>query len=383
MSSVSSAMNEFALSLYNEASNGKDGENLFFSPLSIYTALSMVYAGAAQSTAVQMKACMKTPYDSTDVNAHKWLSEIWNEMTSKNSTITLNLANKLWLQKHYTIKENYSNILKQYYSVESELADFAKDPEKIRENINKWVEEKTNEKIKDLIPMGSLNGLTRLVLVNAVYFNGDWQHPFKMEHNIKMKFHSARDEKEVETMFLKKNLRYFESKNYDSKLLSLPYKDSKTSLVIVLPNKKDGLKSLEEKMAKEKNFEELFTETLVRNNQQETEVFLPKFKFDASLSLKEHLEKMGMTDLFSMNKSNLSGMSEMNDLFVSDAFHKAFIDVNEKGTEAAAATGMIMMTRCMMVPKPPKKFKADHPFLFFVYDEATKATLFMGRIANL
>ena len=294
----------------------------------------------------------------------------------------MDLANKLWLQKDYQIKGNYQEIITKFFKVVVETEDFRTNADDICNKINSWVAGKTHDKIQNLLPNGSVSDLTRLVLVNAIYFKGKWKSQFRENLTRKHEFFGKMTEsKMVDMMFQESKFRFAAVKELDVKVISLPYEGSLLSMVVMLPNEIEGIGKLEADF-NESKFQRAISSCL-KAAPVKVEVWLPKFKFDLTLDLIEILTKLGMKNLFDEGSCDLSGISERNDLFVSKAIHKAFVEVNEEGTEAAAATAMIMNQRCAMPIKEKFVFKADHPFLFFIYDERMQSVLFMGKVCEL
>jgi serpin B len=366
--------NQFAFDLYQELIDDENG-NIFFSPFSISTALAMTYAGADKNTAVEMANTMhfdeNTP--SYHLNYGKYLNQL--EANAKGN-IQLRIANRLWGEKMYVLKSEFINMNKKAYNSPLQKVDFIHSPDASRIQINNWVEEKTEDRIKDLIPKGVITTDTRLVLTNAIYFKGDWLYQFKKENTKQRKFHtSLKKSKVTEFMNFKGGLNYFENGSY--KMLRLPYKGGKQSMVLVLPNKIEDLNKVE-KEQNTKMFNQVFW-----SNKPEVIVSIPKFKLTQPLGLKKYLKNMGIQEAFT-DGADFSKMSPSNDLYISDVVHKAFIEIDEKGTEAAAATAVVVAVESTMASKPrmPKEFIADHPFLFYIIDNETKAILFMGRMMN-
>ena len=294
----------------------------------------------------------------------------------------MDLANKLWLQKDYQIKGNYQEIITKFFKVVVETEDFRTNADDICNKINSWVAGKTHDKIQNLLPDGSVSDLTRLVLVNAIYFKGKWKSQFIENFTSKHEFFGKMTEsKMVDMMIQEGKFKFAAVKELDVKMISLPYEDSLLSMVVMLPNEIEGIGKLEADF-NESKFQRVISSCL-KAAPVKVEVWLPKFKFDLTLDLIEILTKLGMKNLFDEGSCDLSGISERNDLFVSKAIHKAFVEVNEEGTEAAAATAMIMNRRCAMPIKEKFVFKADHPFLFFIYDERMQSVLFMGKVCEL
>ena len=258
------------------------------------------------------------------------------------------------------------------------MVDYITNVEKAREEINNWVEKKTNNKIKDLIPPGVLSSDTRLTLVNAIYFKGLWLEQFKQKETFPGSFFVSQNEEiKVEMMHQKAEFKYSESEELACQILEMPYIGKKMSMVIFLPKETHGLAKLEGKMTYDKLNESL--SSLMYASLDEVEVFLPKFKLTQQFDLNDVLSKMGAKEMFIPGKADLSGISSQS-LFVSKVVHKAFVEVNEEGTEAAAATAVGVALMCMPLPAPI--FKADHPFLFLIRHNESGAILFLGRLVK-
>ena len=253
----------------------------------------------------------------------------------------MDLANKLWLQKDYQIKGNYQEILTKFFKVVVKTEDFRTNADDICDKINSWVAGKTHDKIQNLLPDGSVSELTRLVLVNAIYFKGKWKSQFREVLTKKQKFFGKRTEsKMVDMMFQESKFRFAAVKDLELKVISLPYEGALLSMAVMLPNEIEGIGKLEADFNESKLWNAI--SSCLKAAPVKVEVWLPKFKFDLTLDLIEFLTKLGIKNLFHEGSCDLSGISEQNDLFVSKAIHKAFVEVNEEGTEAAAATAMIM-----------------------------------------
>jgi len=389
---VAKGNNEFAVDLYGQLKD-KSG-NLFFSPYSISTALHMTYAGARGNTKTQMAETLKAPLlnemlqdqltpierfslirqDQLNVAYGAFIRQL-NEQGEKGD-YKLEVANALWGQQGYGFLEEFLHQVREYYGADLHEVDFQETAarEKVRETINKWVELQTNEKIKDLIKPGMLGAMTRLVLTNAIYFKGDWALQFDKKNTRDLPFYVDADNKiEAPTMYLKDRFMYGEAD--DMQVLEMPYKGNDLSMVVLLPKKKDGLAALEKNL----NMKNL-AGWLAKLRKREVKVFLPKFKQTCEFGLGEVLGKMGMKDAFSPGRADFSGMNGKKDLFISAVLHKAFVEVNEEGTEAAAATGVIVGVTS--IPMPPPEFRADHPFVFMIRDVKTGAILFIGRVVE-
>ncbi len=372
--------NMFGLQLYNSITKGSV-DNVFFSPLSITTALAMTYMGARGDTAKQMESVMKLTSLGNDVHhAFKDLNSELIPMSpslQQTSPYQLKLANRLYGQKSFNFVPEFLAATRDLYNAQLEAVDFVSQTEDTRKAINSWVEEQTVGKIKDLLAPGVLTPDSRLVLVNALYFKGSWIEQFE-EYNTKpMPFHiSATNTVDVPMMFQQEKFMYYQDKSNRCQILAMKYEGHKVDMMVALPDDVDGLAKLETGLTAD-------TLKSWRSNLRTAEcrVTFPKFKFTKSFSLVDHLKQMGMSDLFRDDKADLSGIAK-DPLVVSEVVHKAFLDVNEHGTEAAAATAVMMMLAGCMPGKPevPKEFKADHPFLFFICDSSSGAVIFMGRV---
>lgn len=378
LKAITSGNNEFALNLYSQIKNLpeiKQAEgNLFFSPYSISTALTMTYTGARGNTAKEMAEVLKLP----PLELKKIASAFGDlqkqlQADKKKSGYQLNVANALWGQKGYGFLPEFLDLNKKYYGSGLTELDFAKS-EEARKTINAWVEDKTNKKIKDLIPGGALDSMTRLVLTNAIYFKGDWASKFKNENTKPADFNVTKDKKvQAQMMYQKELFQYAQVDNMQ--FLQLPYKGDKLSMLIILSKTIGDMESVESTL----NSQSLqsYINKMVK---KEVEVYLPKFKMTCgTIELAEVLAKMGMKDAFS-SAADFSGMSGKKDLYISNVMHKAFIEVNEEGTEAAAATAVGM--KLLSIAEPPPVFCADRPFIFIIRDNVSQSILFMGKVAN-
>ncbi|KAG6920617.1 serpin family B member 6, partial [Chelydra serpentina] len=270
----------------------------------------------------------------------------------------------------------------KFYHAELEQLDFARAAEDSRKHINAWVEEKTEGKIQNLLAQHVVDKMTRLVLVNAIYFKGNWATPFKKHNTMERQFKINKNEtKPVQMMFKKAKFNMSYIADFQTKILDLPYVDNETSMIILLPDEiqdnSTGLEQLERELTYEKVVEWINPEMM---NYTKVEVFLPRFKLEEVYDLKPVLKSMGMADVFESYKVDFSGMSASNDLVLSEVVHKSFVEVNEEGTEAAAATGVVMKLGCCLEILP--QFTADHPFLFFIRHNKTGNILFYGRFCS-
>jgi serpin B len=368
--------NAFAVDLYGKLAVEKG--NLFFSPYSISTCVAMTYAGAKGKTAGEMAATMH--YDKDAATVCEAYAALIREINGdgKPRGFQLSTANSLWGQKGYGFLPDYLDRVKKSFGAGLTEVDFLKDTEGSRKAINAWVEKETQEKIKDLIPPGGLDAQTRLVLANAIYFKAAWLWQFKKEVTKDDDFAVADGEKvKVPMMYQTERFNYIETP--DLQILGMPYRDSTMAMAVLLPKKVDGLGALEKSLTAEKLAAWLGK---LRLEGGRVHVTLPRFKMTATLQLGKTLAGMGMPLAFDPQNADFSGMNGGQEpLWIGAVIHKAFVDVNEEGTEAAAATAIAMVGAAMM-PEQPKVFKADHPFLILIHDTASGEILFMGRVTS-
>ncbi len=374
----------FTVSLYQNLRSGND--NLFFSPYSISLALAMTYAGARGDTASQRAAAMHFSLLQERLHpAFNALDEYLSSLGSSTNQPTpspvgpsgqgfqLSIANAIWGQQGFSFLPAYLNLLAQNYGAGMRLADFAGAPEASRQAINDWVSSQTKDKIKDLFPAGTIDSSTRLALVNAIYFKASWQYPFPNEATQNGVFHLLDGSQVTVPMMSDNHAASLYEKGNNFQAMGLPYYGGQTMMVIVLPDE-GQLASFEAGLNSSK-----LDSVLSGLQGSEVELTMPKFKIESSFSLPETLEKMGMSDAFDPNKADFAGMDGQRDLFISAVMHKAFVSVDEQGTEAAAATGVAMEYAAIMnMPV----VRVDRPFLFFIYDRGSDTILFAGRVMN-
>jgi serpin B len=360
----------FALDLYQNLRALKG--NLFLSPYSISTALAMVHAGARGNTQRQMGQALHFPSDLKDL--HSSFAQLEKKVgeAGMQRHVQLKTANALWPQKGIIFLETFLALTRKFYGAQITPVDFG-DTETARHAINSWVEERTEAKIKNLIAPGILNALTRLVLVNAIYFKGDWVWPFDPNLTSEASFLAKKGESvSVPMMTGKHTFRYAEDESLQ--ILELPYSGGDLNMLVLLPAETDGLARLEEALTVG-NLDR-WTKNMA---EAEVDVFLPRFELSFPFRLDETLISMGMVDTFSGN-ADFSGMNGMNELFIGAMLHKAFVTVNEQGTEAAAATAMVVQLKALSFPAIV--FRADHPFVFLIRENGTGSILFIGRISD-
>lgn len=361
--------NTFALDLYSVLK--KEQGNLFFSPYSISSALAMTYAGARGDTAGEMAQALHFTLGPEKIHpAFAELDRVFDKIQKK-GRVQLHIANSLWPQKDYRLLPEYLRLIKRYYGVSITPVDYVKATEKARTLINSWVEKKTKDKIKDLIRQGDLDSMTVLILVNAIYFKGNWASQFDQKRTATAEFFLSGDEKtHVSMMYQKGKFAYGEIDG--AQVLELPYVGKQLSMVIILPEKPEGLSEIEDHLTTE-NVEAW----LARLSQKDVDVYVPTFKITwGAFELNKPLQTLGMRTAFA--GADFSGMDGTRSLFIGLVLHKAFVEVNEEGTEAAAATAVTMRKS---VPET-RIFRADHPFVFFIRDNVTGSILFLGRVLD-
>jgi serpin B len=401
--SAAKAVNAFAVDLYHQVRQG-DG-NLIFSPYSISMCLAMAYAGARGNTESQMAKALHVGGEQAKVaEAFKALNaHILSAGRAKG--IELNVANALWAEKSYTFRKEYLDSVRANYASASgwpsrlplvgrlvefvnyspqeglRQVDFKGSPDSARNTINRWVEDQTKSRIKDLFPPGSINPKTRLVLSNAIYFKGFWGHQFKKANTKDEPFHLLNGE-DVKVPMMSQTDTFGYTEEGDLQLLEMPYKGADLAMVVVLPSKEKPFAEFEQSLTADK-----LNTLIVGSGERKVEVYLPKFKMDSGFSLRKTLETLGMIDAFSIKDANFSGMTDGRDLFISGrdlfisgGFHKAFVETNEEGTEAWAGTAFHFQRTG--APPQPVVFRADHPFVFLILHVPTRCILFMGRVTQ-
>ncbi|XP_066578727.1 leukocyte elastase inhibitor [Amia ocellicauda] len=378
MEGLSSANTQFALELFRRLSATKPSGNVFFSPLSISSALAMVYLGAKGETASQMAKALNF---SKDKNVHSSFEALNSEINKPAASYLLKLANRLYGEKTFNFLQEFLESTRQFYHADLVPVSFAGAPEESRKQVNIWVEEQTEGKIQDLLKPGTVDPSTILVLVNAIYFKGNWMHKFDEKNTKEMPFKINKNEsKPVMMMYQMKKFPFNYVPELNLQVLELPYVGEELSMFILLPEEiSDGSSALE-KLEKEMTLKTIHEWTKRENMDTRTDIIvhLPKFKLEDDYELKSPLASLGMVDVFDGVRADLSGMNSGPGLFLSTVVHKSFVEVNEEGTEAAAATAGIVAF-CMM---REEHFTADHPFLFFIRHNKSKSILFFGRYSS-
>lgn len=370
---LSQGNNAFALDLY--AHLRSQPGNLFFSPESISTAFAMAYAGARGQTAAQMQHVFY--FTLPPARLHPAMGALLQSMNASHADYELHAADALWAEQDESFLPDFQKLMQADYAAGFHPVDFEHAPEAVRGAINQWVAQETNNRIQNLIGPGTLTPATRLVLTNAIYFKGSWLDPFLARDTSSDAFYlTATQTVKTPLMHRTGGYSYYDGGSFQA--LELPYKDNDLAMVVLLPKQKDGLAALE------KQFTAVAANSWIEKLRPEEKVILtlPSFTMTQQFELSGALSAMGMPQAFSQ-AADFSGMTGKRDLTISAAIHKAFIDVNEQGTEAAAATSTIMVATAMRAYAPPPiVFRADHPFLFLIRDTRSGAILFLGRLED-
>jgi serine protease inhibitor len=372
----------FALSLYGQLRTN-DG-NLFLSPYSISTCLAMTYAGSHGDTAAQMSDVMG--FETNQQQFASLYGQLQTQLESDQQTnaLELNIADALWTQEGFPFLSSFLETATNQYQANVNQIDFSTEAGLAVQEINDWVAQETQNNIQNILAPGSINGSTRLVLANAIYFLGAWTASFEVTNTSIQPFYlSSSNAVAVPLMYQPppssypggglNGISYLSASNFQA--VEMPYASNQLSMVILLPNQVDGLAQLEQELSPA-----FLSNVLARLSPADCAVYLPRFTLETSFQLSSTLAEMGMPDAFEPGLADFSGIDGATDLSISAVFHKAWVQVNEAGTEAAAATVVIVAD--LIPPPPPVSFRADHPFVFFIRDTQTGSILFMGRLAN-
>jgi serpin B len=372
----------FAMALYDHVRDTQ--ENLIFSPLSISLALSMTLAGAETSTEEAMMNALHLPAPESSV--HEAFNALLLSMAQSEENVAeesegdpfqLNIANSIWGQSGFGFNQSFLDTLALQYGAGIYSVDFKSAPEEARGAINEWISEETEQKISNLIPPDGINPMTRLVLANAIYFNGSWYKPFNENGTEEAPFNLL-DGSQTTVDMMKlfgENLSYIQGENYQA--VNLPYLSQDFSMLVIVPD--SGQFSEVEKQLFASTDPLVLDELISTMGYEKVNLQMPKFDFETTLPATNVLKELGMADAFDPEKADFSGMTEEEALFISAVLHKATITVDEQGTEAAAATVVIMMTTSAE-PEEPISLVIDRPFLFVIRHRPTGTLLFMGRV---
>jgi serpin B len=376
----------FGLDLYGQLAATPG--NLFFSPYSISTCLAMLYAGARGNTEKQMAQALEFGTDQQQFASAYGELQRQLEAAQTQKSIELDLANALWTQEGYPFLPAFLETAEGQYQANVSQVDFIHEFDAVRDEINRWVAQETKDKIQNILPPGSLDALTRLVLANAIYFKGAWTMSFEETNTVTQPFYVSSTE-QVDTPLMHQpvggvydRVKYNYMETGDFQALELPYGSNQlASMVILLPRQVDGYGQIEEQLSPA-----FLSSTLALMQEQNVEIFLPRFTLAPPLLyLNNTLAEMGMPDAFTPGVADFSGLDGTTWLYITFVLHKAWGEVNEAGTEAAAATvggGGVPTGGGEAGPPPPPVFRADHPFIFFIRDTQSGSLLFLGRLAD-
>lgn len=367
--SVIESNNKFSFDIYQKLK--KQNDNIIFSPASITSAVAMTYIGAKNNTFNEIS---NTFYFDADINTFSkdYANLIKINKISK-SKLSLYNANSLWIQNELSLNKNFLNINKQYFSSSLHFTDFINESELSRSKINKWVEDNTNKKIKDLIQANTIDNSTRLVLVNALYFKGAWHNKFDKEKNTTENFQVGKNEF-IKVAFMNRSINSWYYEDKVAQIVDIPYSDENISLMIIMPKSYKKAKKFEKKL----NYE-YYINYIQNKERKQIDLSLPKFSIESDYDLNKTLHEMGIKDAFS-NKADFSGITDQEKLLISNVIHKANINVDEEGTEATAATAVIMAKMFFM--RAEVKININKPFIYILRNNTDNCIYFMGKIKN-
>ncbi|XP_009676351.1 ovalbumin [Struthio camelus] len=382
MGSIGTASAEFCFDVFKELKVHHVNENIFYSPLSIISALSMVYLGARENTKTQMEKVIH--FDKitglgesmesqcgTGVSIHTALKDMLSEITKPSDNYSLSLASRLYAEQTYAILPEYLQCIKELYKESLETVSFQTAADQARELINSWIESQTNGVIKNFLQPGSVDSQTELVLVNAIYFKGMWEKAFKDEDTQEVPFRITEQEsRPVQMMYQAGSFKVATVAAEKIKILELPYASGELSMLVLLPDDISGLEQLETTISFEKLTEWTSSNMMEDRNMK---VYLPRMKIEEKYNLTSVLIALGMTDLFSP-AANLSGISAAESLKMSEAIHAAYVEIYEADSEIVSSAGVQVE-----VTSDSEEFRVDHPFLFLIKHNPTNSVLFFGR----
>ncbi|KAM9286097.1 ovalbumin-like [Cariama cristata] len=382
MGSIGAANTDFCFDVFKELKVHHANENIFYSPLSIVSALAMVYLGARENTRAQIDKALhfdkilgfgetvESQCD-TSVSVHTSLKDMLIQITKPSDNYSFSFASKIYTEETYPILPEYLQCVKELYKGGVETISFQTAADQAREVINSWVESHTNGMIKNILQPGSVDPQTKMVLVNAVYFKGIWEKAFKEEDTQEMPFRiNEQESKPVQMMYQIGSFKLTVAASENLKILEFPYASGQLSMMVILPDEVSGLKQLETSITSEKLIKWTSSNTM---EERKIRVYLPRMKIEEKYNLKSVLMALGITDLFS-SSANLSGISSAESLKMSEAVHEAFVEIYEAGSEVTSSTGTEMEAENVS-----EEFKADHPFLFLIKHNPTDSIVFFGR----
>ncbi|NWY58321.1 OVAL protein, partial [Chionis minor] len=385
MGSIGAASTEFCFDVFKELKVQHVNENIFYSPLTIISALSMVYLGAKDNTKAQIDKVVhfdKIPgfgestesQCGTSVSVHSSLKDMFTQITKLSDNYSVSFASRLYAEETYPIIPEYLQCVKELYKGGLQTISFQTAADQARDVINSWVESQTDGMIKNILPPGSVDPQTEMVLVNAIYFKGMWQKAFKDEDTQTLPFRITEQEtKPVQMMYQIGSFKVATIASEKMKILELPYASGQLCMLVMLPDDVSGLEQIESSITFEKLMEWTSSSMM---EEKKMKVFFPRMKMEEKYNLTSVLMALGMTDLFS-SSANLSGISSAETLKVSEAVHEAFMEIYEAGSEVVGSTGAGMDVTSVF-----EEFRADHPFLFLIKHNPTNSILFFGRCVS-
>uniref|UniRef100_A0A8C3TPP2 Serpin family B member 11 n=1 Tax=Catharus ustulatus TaxID=91951 RepID=A0A8C3TPP2_CATUS len=389
MDSISRPVTEFCLDLYKKLNRSAEDTNIVFSPMSISVALALIHLGARNNTAAQIEKvtvqrnhlnyCVYSQCNKEGALNHKVFQELLLQLQNLGEKYVLTLANNLFIQQGFELQQQFLMCSKELYGAMLQTVDFHGAVEAARRKINAWVESETQGKIKELFAPGVIDGHALLVLVNVIYFKASWEHKFEESKTVQRDF--KLNQKPVQMMYQKGKFKLGYIEEVAAQILELPYAQKSLSMIILLPSdvadgSVGGLEQIESTITSENLMLWASSENMYETT---VEVYLPRFKLEGTFNLNEVLQEMGMTDIFTESKVDLSAMTFAKSLVLSNVVHKAYVEVNEEGTVAAAGTGASIVRRSLPLTEV---FMANHPFLFFIRHNPTNAIVFFGKLCS-
>ena len=379
LTSLVDGNNKFAFSLYRAINKVSNTKNLVFSPYSITLALAMTYGGAGDETANEMRQALQVElpedrFHKSWNNLDQWLANLEKDSNKNDEGFDLQISNAVWVQQGYPFLESYLNLLAEYYGAGLQTTDFVQFPEESRLSINNLVADQTHQKIKNLIPPGAIHPLTRMALVNAIYLSAPWRQPFDEKLTSEKPFYLI-DGSKIAAPFMEQTQEIPYYVDDFVKMVSLPYSDGQLSMVVMMPASGSF-----QQFSNQLDFQEIL-EMVENQSNGNVEINIPRFRLENGFNLNEMLKNLGMNQAFIPDQADFSGMEPGREIYIDQVFHKAFIDVNEAGTEAAAATAVLMAGKGFN-PDEPQKITFDHPFLFFIQEKESGTILFIGQVTT-
>ncbi|MBW6479572.1 MAG: serpin family protein [Bacteroidales bacterium] len=370
-------LTNFSFDLFSNLSNQYPQQNFSFSPVSLNMALAVIYSGAMADTRNEIADLMGFEKDA-EIFHTNWFHYFSGFARLETDTLLdFNLANRVFVEQTYPVLDSYRRDVQTFHGGAFEQMDFISNAGQAEQRINAWAEEMTRQRIKDLIPQGTLDHMTRMVLANAIYIKSDWRHPFEEENNIQKEFHAINGRIETAEFMTQRESRIPYLQLDDRKVIQLPYTSPHLSLMIILPEEK-AVKDISTYIPDAEQYKEII------DNLRREDVYMeiPKFKLESQFSLSDHLKEMGMEKAFD-SRADFSGIGGQRDLFISAILQKVFFEIDEKGSEAAAATAIIVTTTALMPGfEEPKEFIADRPFIFILKENQFNTPLFVGQFVN-